>query len=435
VRARRARVSHEGDLAFGPHLQVQRFRLGNGLSILLLEDHAAPIVAYHTWYRVGSRFEQPGKTGLAHFFEHMMFSETENHPHGEFDRLMDQAGGETNAATWIDWTYYHESLPAPELPLAIALEADRMANLVVKKPQVDSEREVVMNERRMAVEDDVSGAAGEKLYALAFGEEHPHGWPTIGWMQDIERYRVADCRSFYRTWYAPNNATIVVVGDADPEAVLSLVQEHYGSLSPSNLEVPDPPPKVRQKKERRLEMSWPTPSEKLSVAWHAPPHTDPDHAVLEVIDEILTGGRSARLRRRLIEELEIASELRGGISGLRYGGLFEIWVSMREGRPASRALEVVDEEIRRLIEAPVGEAELEKIKNRMELFFLSEIETTSGKASQLGFGDAVADDPTHAFVRRAELARVSAADVHRVASSVLVPSRRSIVHVSPKAEG
>src|SRR5690606_1867979 len=160
----------------------------------------------------------------AHFFEHMMFNETKNLPQGEFDRLVDAAGGESNAATWIDWTYYYESLPAEELPLAIRLESERMRNLVIRAPQVESEREVVMNERRMSVEDDVYGAASEALHALAFGREHPHGWPTIGWMEDIEGYRVRDCQSFYRTWYAPNNATIVVAGDLSPEGALEGIQ-------------------------------------------------------------------------------------------------------------------------------------------------------------------------------------------------------------------
>ncbi len=185
-------------MPFGERMSIGQYALPNGLRVLLLEDHAAPLVAYHTWFRVGSRHEEPGKTGLAHFFEHMMFNETSSFPQGEFDRLIDAAGGESNAATWIDWTYYHEALPADELPLAIRLESDRMANLVVRAPQVESEREVVMNERRMSVEDDVYGATGEALHALAFGREHPHGWPTIGWMDDIKGYRMTSSRASRR---------------------------------------------------------------------------------------------------------------------------------------------------------------------------------------------------------------------------------------------
>ncbi len=434
TRKKNARVAYLGEAPFGERLSVAMYRLGNGLRVLLLEDHAAPIVSYHTWFRVGSRHEEPGKTGLAHFFEHMMFNETENLPQGEFDRLIDAAGGESNAATWIDWTYYYESLPADEVPLAIRLESDRMANLVVRAPQVDSEREVVANERRMSVDDDVYGAASEALMALAFGREHPHGWPTIGWMSDIEGYRVRDCQRFYRTWYAPNNATLVMVGDLVPEDVMALIQDAYGALSPSKLPDRPPPPRPRQRAERRTRIGWPTAAEKLDIAWHSPSHADFDTAVLEVIDELLTGGRSARLRRELIEERELVAELRAGISGLRHGGLFELWLSMREGKPASEALAVVDQEIARLVSEPVPEAELQKIKNRIELFFLSEIETMNGKASQIGFADLVADSPGHGFTRLAELRRVTQSDIARVAERYLKPSRRSIVHVVPGEE-
>lgn len=432
VRSRSRRVSFVGSTAFGPRLRVDRFRLGNGLTILLQEDRSSSVVAYHTWFRVGSRYEEPGKTGLAHFFEHMMFNETATLAYGEFDRLMDAAGAETNAATWIDWTYYHESLPSEELPLAIRLESDRMANLVIRKPQIESEREVVANERRMAVDDDVAGTAGETLYALAFGRRHPHGWPTIGWMKDIKAYKVSDCRDFYRTWYAPNNATIVVVGDFEPRDVLARIQAAYGDLRASKLPPRRPPPPPRQHAERRTELSWPTPSEKIDVAWHAAPHASFDNAVLEVIDDLLTGGRSARLRRRLIEDLEIVSELRGGTSSLQHGGLFEIWVSMREGHPASKALAIIEKEIARLIKRRVPSDELEKIKNRMELFFLSEIETVGGRAGQIGFADVVTGNAAHAFVRLEELRRVTPGDVQRVAAQYLAPERRSVVHVVPK---
>lgn len=432
VRKKHARITYEGRVPFGEALSIDRWRLGNGLTVLLLEDHAAPVVSYHTWYRVGSRYEEEGKTGLAHFFEHMMFNETESLPWGEFDRKMEAAGGETNAATWIDWTYYYESLPKEEVGLAVELEADRMANLVVREEQVESEREVVANERRMAVEDDVHGAADEKLHALAYGAEHPHGWPTIGWMADIEGYRVKDCRRFYDTWYAPNNATVIVVGDVDPADLLPRIQEKYGALKPSRISERPAPRSTRQRRERRAEMRWPTPSEKLAIAWHAAPHASFDHAVLEIIDELWTGGRSARLRRRLVDDMEIVAELRGGVSGLQHGGLFDLWVSMREGIAAERALDVIDEEVARLVAEPVPEAELSKVKARTELFFLGEIETTSGKASQLGFGETVTGDPAHTFVRLEELRRVSADDVRRVAAKYLKPGRRSIVHVRPK---
>ena len=188
------------------------FAWATGLTVLTLVDRSAPTVSYHTWFRVGSRHERPGKTGLAHLFEHLMFNETRNHPPGDFDRLMERAGAEANAATWTDWTYYYENAPRGALPLLIELEADRMGNLVLRGPQVSSEKEVVVNERKMRVDDDAEGKALELLYRSAF-RRHPYRWPTIGWMEDIRAFTVEDCREFYRKHYAPSNATIVIAGD------------------------------------------------------------------------------------------------------------------------------------------------------------------------------------------------------------------------------
>ncbi|MGE0790753.1 MAG: M16 family metallopeptidase [Sandaracinaceae bacterium] len=424
-------MKHLGDVAFGDVLTVSRYELSNGLSVLCLPDPTAPIVAYHTWYRVGSRYETPGKTGLAHFFEHMMFNETEQLPMGEFDRRMEEAGADTNAATWIDWTYYHESLPAEELGTAIELEAERMGRLVVRKAQVESEREVVANERKMAVDDDVQGAADERLHTMIFGESHPHGWPTIGWMGDIEAYRVADCRAFYKRWYAPNNATVVVAGAFDTADAIARIEQAYGRLRRSELGPPPVVPAVRLTRERRATMRWPTPTHKLAIAWLAPAYATFEHAVAEVVYELWLGGRSGRLRRRLVEELELVSELRGGVGGLTHEGLFDLWVSLRDKREPARVLEVIEEEIARLADGDVSDEELDKVKSRGELFALSHIETSGGKAYQIGYGETVCGDPSHLFVRMDELRRVSAADVRRFARERLGASRRAIVRVEP----
>ncbi len=422
-----------GGVPFGAALEVERWRLPNGLTVLLLPDRSAPVISYHTWYRVGSRYEEEGKTGLAHFFEHMMFNETERLAWGEFDRRMEEAGGETNAATWIDWTYYYESLPSEELPLAIELEADRMGHLVVKRPQVESEREVVANERRMAVDDHVRGKADELLAALAFGRRHPHGWPTIGWMEDIEGYRVADCRAFYRTWYAPNNATVVIAGDFASDDAMARIAEAYGRLRPSKIPARPEPAPSRQRAERRATLTWPTPSEKLLIGWHGPAQGERDHAVAELMHDLWIGGRSGRLRKRLVDDLEIVTRIRGHVGGLQHEGLFDLWVELREGVPAARALEVIDDEVRRLVEADVSAEELEKVKARSELFTLGSVETMGEKAYQIGFGETVVGDPSHLFARLEESRAVTAADLRRVAAKVLRPARRSIVHVVPEA--
>src|SRR5579884_839742 len=238
-----ARLTYEDAHAFGGET-LHRWRLGNGLTVLVLVDTSAPTVAYHTWFAVGSRHERPGKTGLAHLFEHLMFGETENLRAGVFDRKLEEAGAETNAATWVDWTYYHELLPADRVKLAVKLEAERMQRLVLREPQVASEKEVVANERRYRVDDDVEGSANELLYRTAFSR-HPYGWPTIGWMEDIQGFTPEDCVGFYRTYYAPNNATVVVVGDVRERDLLLAIRDAYGGIPaqaiPPEDVFPEPP--------------------------------------------------------------------------------------------------------------------------------------------------------------------------------------------------
>ena len=235
-------LTHEASFAFGDR-EIARYRMANGLKVLLLRDDAAKVVSYHTWFGVGSRHEKPGKTGLAHLFEHLMFNETTNLPAGEFDRTLEAAGGEVNAATWVDWTFYYENVPSSELPLVVRLEAERMQNLVLREPQVASEKEVVANERRYRVDDDVEGAVNEILYKTAF-TRHPYHWPTIGWMADIEGFTTEDCEKFYAAYYAPNNAVVVAAGDLDEQALLAELQLRYGSIArgqmPTHLFEPEP---------------------------------------------------------------------------------------------------------------------------------------------------------------------------------------------------
>lgn len=430
VRKKTARLTPVESIPFGQTLSIRRWRLGNGLDVLVMPDRSAPVVSYQTWYRVGSRHEKPGKTGLAHFFEHLMFKETKNVGPGEFDRVMEAAGGETNAATWTDWTSYYENLPKRELELAVRLESDRMANLVLQEPQVESEREVVMNERRYRVDDDVEGATNEKLYATAF-KKHPYRWPTIGWMRDIRGYTVKDCLDFYRTYYAPNNAALIVAGDVDEEEVLSLVQSYYGALKPSRIPSERPVQEPDQRSERVISLEQPTDTEKVQIGWHGPPYGARDYAVLTLMSDLLTGGRSSRLFRTLVLDREIASEVCGSIAPFHDPGLFELWVNGRSGVKSEALLEVVDAEIERLQSKLVPEEELEKAKNRHELSFLQGMETVSGKADQIGFYEAVTGDPAGVFQQLDDWRSVTPSDVREAARRYLNRRRRTVVTVLP----
>ena len=436
-----AKWTYEGSIPFGdlaegglgailPH--VQRFRLGNGLRLLLLVDKSAPVLSYFTWFRVGSRHERPGKTGLAHLFEHLMFNETEGLKAGEFDRKLEENGAESNAATWLDWTYYYESLPKDRFALAVKLESERMARLVLREPQVVSEKEVVANERRMRVDDDIEGAANEILYKTAF-TCHPYHWPTIGWMTDIENFTPDDCVAFYETFYAPNNATIVIVGDVREADVLERIRDAYGPIDPGALPDEDTRPEPPQLEAREVVMKKPTASEKLLLGYRGPALGDADHVALSVLNEVLFGGRASRLYRELVTKREICTEVRGWVSTFRDPGLYEMYFTARPGIPGDDVLAVVAGELARARDEVITEAELTRAKARLELGLVQSLETTSGKAEQIGFYDTVLGDPAAAFRRLEAYRRVTAGEIRTAARRYLVDDARTLVRVLPEA--
>jgi zinc protease len=412
--------------------RVKQWRLHNGLRLSLLEDTGAPVVSYFTWFDVGSRHERPGKTGLAHLFEHLMFNETEALKAGEFDRLLEENGAESNAATWVDWTYYYESLPADRFELAVKLESERMGRLVLREPQVASEKEVVANERRYRVEDDVEGAANELLYKTAFAR-HPYHWPTIGWMQDILGFTPEDCAAFYRTYYAPNNARLVVVGDVREERVLAAIGDAYGALPASSIPPEDAAPEPAQTTLRDVTLKKPTTTEKIMVGYHGPAIGDADHATLTVLAEILFGGRASRAHRSMVLEKEIATEVRGWVSTFRDPGLFELYAGAREGRANQELLDALDAELERAKRDIVSDDELARAQARLELNALQQLESTSGKAEQIGFYDTVTGDPCGIFRRLEAYRRVTPSDLRKAARR-FVGDARTIVRVVPDEE-
>ncbi|HEY2404886.1 MAG TPA: pitrilysin family protein [Polyangiaceae bacterium] len=423
-------VEHLETIAFGPALAVERFRFKNGLELLFCADHSAPVIAYHTWFRVGSRHEHEGKTGLAHLFEHLMFNEVEGRKAGEFDRKLEEAGAESNASTWLDFTQYNVSIPKDQLGLLVKLESERMSKLVLRDPQVTSEKEVVSNERRYRVEDDVEGAVSELLWATAF-REHAYRWPTIGWMKDIEGFTTEDCAAFYRTFYAPNNAVLVIVGDVSEAQLLKRLSGAYGHIPGALLPLEDVHPEPPQLEERRVEIKKPTSTEKIALGYHSPAMGDFDYPALSLLAEILFGGRASRLYQRLVRDLELASEVRAFVGPFRDPGLFEVYASAREGKTGEQLLSVIDEEFARAQREPVSEAEIARASARLELSFLAGLETVDGKASTLGFFDTVLGRPGLGFERLEATRRLTASDLLRVARRYLLARQRSTILVRP----
>jgi zinc protease len=308
-----------------------------------------------------------------------------------------------------------------------------MRRLVLRDPQVKSEKEVVANERRYRVEDDVEGAVSEILWATAF-KEHAYKWPTIGWMADIEGFTTEDCRGFYDTFYAPNNATIVIVGDVTERRALELVVSAYGAISPSTLPVEDVHPEPPQTEERVVEVAKPTATEKLVVGYHCPALGDFDHAPLSLLSEVLFGGRASRVHRRLVRELEIAVDVHAFVGPFRDPGLFEVFASARDGKTAKEMLTAIDEELERALREPIPAPELERAKARLELSLVAGLETVDGKASTIGFYDTVLGRPAAAFERLEATLELTASDLLRAARRYLSKTSRTVVLVHPQEE-
>jgi zinc protease len=424
------RLSFVETVPFGASLTIDRYQMDNGLALLLCEDKSAPVVSVHTWFRVGSRHEHEGKTGLAHLFEHLMFNEIEGRGAGFFDRTLEEAGAESNASTWLDWTQYNIAIPKEQLGLVLELEAERMSKLVLREPQVTSEKEVVANERRYRVDDDVEGAVSELLWATAF-TKHAYKWPTIGWMKDIEGFTTEDCESFYRAFYAPNNATLIISGDFKLADVLSRVSKHYGVIPASVLPLEDAQPEPPQTSERRVEVKKPTTTEKAVVGYHAPALGDFDHPAISLLSEVLFGGRASRMHQRLVRELELASEVRAFVGPFHDPGLFELYLAAREGHTAEELLAALDEELEKVVREPVTPEEMARASARFELGLLGGLETADGKASTIGFYEAVLGRPAAAFERLEATRRLTQSDLLRAARRYLDPRQRSVILVRP----
>ena len=414
-------------------MRVERFVLGNGLRVLVLEDHAAPIVALQTWIGVGSRHEAPGKSGLAHLFEHMMFGESEGIGMGDFTRRLEEMGGSSNAATWTDWTHYTNDVPADALALAVGLEATRFSKLLLVPSQVDREKNVVANERRERSEDDASGAIHEALARLAY-TCHGYGRPTVGWRADIQGLDVEDCQRFYRTYYAPNNAAIVLVGDVTVAAALRLVQDAFGALRPSTIPVEDVQPEPPQTAERRASLVKPIPTARLTLGYKGPALGDVDHAPLDLLNEVLFGGMASRVYRRLVLELEVATYLGGSVGIWRDPSLYTLGVYARGETSPETLLKALDEVLLTVRHAAVTDEELDRAKARLEHQAVEEIERVHDRAYQVGFFETVLRDPGAFWQRLDRIRAATAGDILRVARRYLVPESRTVLLIQPGEE-
>jgi zinc protease len=413
--------------------EVQTRTLGNGLTLVVWPNHNIPSVALQNWVRVGSRNEHDGGTGLAHFFEHMMFNGTQRRARGEFDRLMEARGASNNAFTSQDVTVYQDWFPASALELVFELESDRIANLAFDPEVVENERKVVYSERRLRVDDSNAALLDEQVQARAF-EVHPYRIPTIGWPRDIESWSLADLQQFYRTYYAPNNCTLIVVGDVDPQRVFALAERYFGAIprgqTPPAVALREPP----QRAERRVVLQRPGQNPLLHLAYHAISATDARQPALNLLQTILVGGDASRLHHSLVEQQRLAVAIGGGWSEGFDPNVFVLQATLPEDGTLEALQAALDAELTRLLRDGVSEAELRRARNVAAADFWRGVATLDGKARLLGEYTVLHGDHRLLFSAPERYERVTRAEVLEVARAVFVPERRTVGLLQPQAE-
>ncbi len=405
--------------------------LDNGLRVLLLEDHRSPIVSFQIWYRVGSRDEHRGATGIAHFLEHLMFKGTPARGPKQFARLVEENGGQDNAFTSQDVTSYFVDIAAPKIDLVIELEADRLQNLLLDPKEINAEREVVIEERRTRTEDDPSGFLGEEVGSIAF-KAHPYGSPIIGWMEDIKRITPAEIRAFYKTYYVPNNAIVVAVGDFRAPAVLEKIQKTFGRIPRAQTPPPVLAVEPTQNGERRVIVKKEAELPVVYMAWHVPNHQSNDAPALEVLSTILSGGRASRLYRDLVYQRQLALEAGGDYSYFaRDPNLFWFWATPMPGQTPETLEAELAKHMERLKTEPVTDEELARAKNQIESAFVFQEDSVHRRAALLARFELIGGyGQKDSFMTK--IRAVTAADLTRVAGAWFAPERRSVGVLLPK---
>jgi zinc protease len=405
-----------------PRIQFEKYKLPNGLEVILHEDHSTPIVAVDTWYHVGSGDEQVGRTGFAHLFEHIMFMGSQNVPVGAFDQMLEAAGANNNGSTTEDRTNYYETLPSNALALALWLDADRMGFLLptMDLPKVNLQRDVVKNERRQRVDNQPYGRADEIILAALYPKSHPYSWPVIGSMTDLSAASLADVQNFFKTYYAPNNATLAIAGDFDPVTVRKLVAQYFGSI-PRGPEVKRrmTVPAVVIPRDTFLVLEDKVQLPRLFYTWHSVKNFSKDDAALDILAQIIANDKNSRLYKKLVYELQIAQDVSASQDGSRLDGKFQIDVTPKPGQKVADIDRIVQAEITNVISGGVMPRELQRAQNVYKASFLNRLASILGKAEVLNSYNYFVGNPDFVQQDAARYEHVTAADVQRVARSYL----------------
>ena len=405
-----------------PRIQFEKYKLPNGLEVILHEDHSTPIVAVDTWYHVGSGDEQLGRTGFAHLFEHIMFMGSQHVPVGAFDQQLEAAGADNNGSTTEDRTNYYETLPSNALALALWLDSDRMGFLLptMDLPKVNLQRDVVKNERRQRVDNVPYGRADETILAALYPKSHPYSWPVIGSMADLSAASLTDVQNFFKTYYAPNNATLTIAGDFDPATVKKLVAQYFADI-PRGPEVKRrvTVPAVSVPRDTFLVLEDKVQLPRLYYAWHSVKGFSKDDAALDLLAQIVANDKNSRLYKKLVYELQTAQNVNAFQDGSRLDGKFEVSVTPKPGQKVADIDKVVETEIANIINNGVTQRELQRAQNVYKASFLNRLASVLGKAEVLNSYNYFIGNPDYVQQDAARYDRVTAADVQRVAKTYL----------------
>jgi zinc protease len=415
------------------------YSLGNGLKLVVKEDHRSPVVISQIWYKAGSIDELNGATGVAHVLEHMMFKGTKKVPGGEFSRRIAAAGGRENAFTSRDYTAYFQQLQKSRLPLAMELESDRMRNLVLTEDEFAKEIKVVMEERRLRTDDQPRALVHEKMTATAY-QSHPYRRPVIGWMNDLENMNVSDAKEWYDRWYAPNNAVLVVVGDVNPKEVFVLAQKYYGQIKPRPLLPLDkrkPQTEPLQVGIKRITVKAPARLPYLAMGYHAPilrnPATDWEPYALEMLAGVMDGNESARLNKELVRERRIASSAGAGYDSTARGpGMFYLDGTPSEGRTVADLEAALRGEVEKLVRDGVTEEELARVKAQVVAGHVFQLDSMAYQAMQIGQLESIGLSYRDVDTMLKKLQAVTAEQVRDVAKKYLKDDSLTVAILDPQ---
>lgn len=416
------------------NLKVEKYKLANGLTVLLHEDHTSPQITYQTWFHVGSKNEEKNYSGMAHLFEHLMFKGAQRYTGEEYESTLQANGGMNNAFTTHDYTGYYEKIPSSKLELVMDLESDRMASLIVQDTQINSEREVVKEERRMRVDNNPMGILHEQLFSLVF-KGTSYEWPVIGYMPDLDRVDAKKAQEFFKTYYAPNNAVIVIAGDFQSQQAKELIEKYYGKIQSQKIPEFKFQNEIPKDKKRIQYLTKDVQNISLASGYLVPGAGTPESYALDILGQILGHGSSSRLYKSLVYRHKLASQVMSANQTLQHLGVFQSIISLNPGADLEKVQSLLKSELYKLRTQKISHQELERAKKEMMKIYVDGIKTVFGKSELLAMNEIFFTDYSMFFKDLEYYQKVTEEDILAVAKKYLTLDKSHLVILKPSLRG